>query len=159
MGSFQERKTPRRRGRTNNIEAASLIYDKNQKRRSPGTDDPTKLSLVYVRVSVAQAFGGENDQRESSCDRRTVSRWNFAGAGAERSRNGQRTAGSRRRCGQSHSRCAGVWSPGSSRDERPQKHLHVGKEPQRLKDEYHQVAASKKSPVGVAPASLSGALF
>ena len=102
-----------------------------------------ELSLVHVRVSVAQAFGGENDQRESSCDHRAVSRWNFAGAGAERSRNGQRTAGSRRRCGQSHSRCAGVWSPGSSRDETPQKHLHVGKEPQRLKDEYHQIAISK----------------
>jgi hypothetical protein len=118
-----------------------------------------ELSLVHVRVSVAQAFGGENDQRESSCDHRAVSRWNFAGAGAERSRNGQRTAGSRRRCGQSHSRCAGIWSPGSSRDETPQKHLHVGKEPQRLEDEYHQVVTSKKVPVGVAPASCPGRLF
>jgi hypothetical protein len=33
-----------------------------------------ELSLVHLRVSVAQAFGGENDQRESSCDHRAVRR-------------------------------------------------------------------------------------
>jgi hypothetical protein len=30
----------------------------------------------------------------------------------------------------------------------PQEHVHVGKEPQRLKDEYHQVAISNKVPIG-----------
>ena len=60
-----------------------------------------RRSQEHVRVSAAQAFGGENDQCESTCDHRTARRWHFAGSGAKWPCNWRRTAGSRRRGRQS----------------------------------------------------------
>ena len=124
---------------------------------APDPEPTTRGVPFHARVSAAQGIGGKNDQRSRDCCR-VAPRWHFAGSGTKRPCDWQRTASSRRRCGQPHSRCAVCCTVSSLRDEAPQKHLPVGKEPQRLKDEYHQVAISKSRFNG--PGSLvSGALF
>jgi hypothetical protein len=123
---------------------------------SPGTNN---LIEAFSRAEgeCGSSIGGKNDQRSCDCCR-VAPRWHFAGSGTKRPCDWQRTASGGWRCGQSHSRCA-VWCTVSSlRDEAPQKHVHVGKEPQRLKTEYHQVAISKSRFSGPGPL-VSGAFF
>ena len=118
--------------------------------------------LTARQGECGSSIGGKNERSRDRC--RAIRRWRFAGDGAKRSTDGQLPACGRRRCGQSrnessNARTAGTWRhsgraytigcPGSvknphraSHDHAPQEDVYVGKEPQRLKAEYHQVATS-----------------
>jgi hypothetical protein len=120
--------------------------------RAPGTDNVLGAFPPTPRVSAAQVIGGKNDQRESTCDRRTARRWYFAGCGA-RSPDRRLPARIRRRGGQPCCTCS-AWTTrtwrhsgractvgghcavknphGASHDQAPQQDVHVGKEPQRF---------------------------
>jgi hypothetical protein len=111
-----------------------------------GNGRPHSDVLTARQGECGSDIGGKH---EKSCDRcRATRRWRFAGdsAGAAdwwlpaggwwSGRQPRRTR---------HTVCLRDDNPNpvTSRDEAPQKHVHVGKEPQRLKAKYHQVAISK----------------